>query len=40
MSQLNDSLHITTAHTYGWINIWNIKKVSENKFSIELITSF
>ena len=39
MSKLNDRAHIITGGN-GQIDIWNIKKLNENKFSIELITQF
>ena len=40
MSKSNDTVNIITGDTNGQINIWNVNKISENKFSIELITSF
>ena len=40
MSQSNDSVKIITGDTHGQINIWNVKKINENKFIIELIISF
>ena len=40
MSQSNDRVQILTGGKGGCINIWNVKKLSENKYSIELITSF
>ena len=40
MNQSNDTVNIITGDMNGQINIWNIKKINENKFSIELITSF
>ena len=40
MSKSNDSVNIITGDTNGQINIWNIKKINDVKFIIELITSF
>ena len=40
MCQSNDSVKIITGDTIGQINIWNVKKLNENKFNIELITAF
>ena len=40
MSKSNDTVNIFTGDTNGQINIWNVKKIKNNKFSIELITSF
>ena len=35
-----NSVNIITGDYVGQINIWNVKKVNQNKFRIELITSF
>ena len=40
MSQSNDIVNIFTGDDEGFINIWNVKKINDVKFSIELITSF
>ena len=34
MNQSNDSVNIITGDTNGQINIWNLKKINENKFSL------
>ena len=39
LSKSNDIVQIITGDN-GQINIWNLKKINENKLSIELITSF
>ena len=40
LSESNDKVHIITGDDYGWINFWNVKKINENKFDIELNNSF
>ena len=40
MSESNDSVNIITGDTNGQINIWNVKKINDVKFSIELINQF
>ena len=40
MIQSNDKINIITGDDVGQINIWKVKKINENKFSIELITQF
>ena len=40
MSESSDIVQIISGDNKGLINIWNVKKINENKFSIELITSF
>ena len=38
MSKSNDTVNIITGDEVGLIKIWNVKKINENKFSIELST--
>ena len=38
--QSNDKVHIITGDNKGFINIWNVEKIYENKFSIDFLTSF
>ena len=40
MIESNDIVYIVTGDNLGYINIWNINKINENNFIIELITSF
>ena len=40
MNKSNDIVQIITGGSTGQINIWNVKKIKKNKFSIELLTSF
>ena len=41
MNQSNNTVNIITGEGYsGLINIWKVKKINENRFSINLITSF